>query len=48
MEPCPEGEIANIYIEFTVWFWDEAYGRNFVKKKDNSNTLEWRRLSKTK
>ena len=35
MEPCPEGEIGNICIEFTVWFWDAAYGATFVEKKNN-------------
>ena len=33
MEPCPEGEIGNICIEFTVWFWDAAYGATFVEKQ---------------
>ena len=34
MEPCPEGEIGNICIEFTVWFWDTAYGATFDEKKN--------------
>ena len=33
MEPFTEGELANIYIEFTVWFRDEAYGATFVDRK---------------
>ena len=33
MEPCPGGEIPNIYIESTAWFWDEAYEATFIERE---------------
>ena len=33
MKPCPGGEIPNIYIESTAWFWDEAYEAIFIERQ---------------